>query len=74
MRIDILNLECEILYNYELPSIGAIHSETNEHEVIPAVLEIYSVKSQGIEIINLITKEDLRTMEAEILDGITFRN
>lgn len=74
MKIDILNLECEILYNYELPSIGAIDTGTNEHEVIPAILEIYSVKSKGIEIISLITKEDLQTMEAEILDGITYRN
>jgi len=67
MIIDLINLEVEIEYNFNPPSIGGIH-EDGSQEHFPATVSIYSIISKGIEIISLIHPDQIEQLEAEILE------
>lgn len=64
--IDIINLDVEIEYNFNPPSIGGTHEDGSQEE-IPATVDIYSVKAQGIEIISLIHPDQKEALEEEML-------
>lgn len=64
--IDIINLDVEIEYNFNPPSIGGTHEDGSQEE-IPATVDIYSVKAQGIEIISLIHPDQKEVLEEEML-------
>lgn len=64
--IDIINLDVEIEYNFNSPSIGGTHEDGSQEE-IPATVDIYSVKAQGFEIISLIHPDQKEALEEEML-------
>lgn len=72
--IDLINLEVELRYDYQSPSIGGMYPDTGDQEVIPASITIHSVRSGGIEIISIIPEDQLQIMEEELLEEITKRN
>lgn len=69
--IDIINLDVEIEYNFNPPSIGGTHEDGSQEE-IPATVDIYSIKAQGIEIISLVHPDQLEMLQAEILDDLGY--
>lgn len=71
MKISLIDLEADVEFNYEPADVVSTPADT---EYLPAIISIYSVKVNGIELISLIPKEDLVTMEAQILeeDGLNW--
>lgn len=60
-----LNLDVELEYDYEPPYNNPTPAGT---EYIPGLVTINSVKCNGIEIISLISKDELEIMQNEILE------
>lgn len=63
MKID-LSLDAQIEFEYEAECVN--HTPGGD-EHIPALVTITSVKCKGIELIALISKEELQSMEEQIL-------
>ncbi len=63
-----LNLDVELEYDYESPYNNPTPAGI---EYIPGLVTINSVKCNGIEIISLISKDYLDSMQEEILEEKT---
>lgn len=76
LKLDLIDLDVEVRYDYEPPSTGAI-DENGRTENLPASVIIYSVLAFGdadlppVEIITLIDKDTLEQMEVDVLKKLT---
>jgi len=69
MIITLENLECELKYDYEPPTIGGSHPDGSV-ERLGANVSIYSAICKGVELVTLIEHEQLEAMESKILESL----
>ncbi len=68
-NIDLLGLDVEVMYTYQKADQGGTHPAGGV-EQLPARISIYSVMCKGIDIISLLSSDQLEDMEREILEGM----
>lgn len=67
MKIDLLDLDCEVFYSFESSQPGGSHPHGGV-ENLPPTLTIYMVKCKEIEITKLLSEEQLSEIEEKLLE------
>jgi hypothetical protein len=65
--LNLLDLDVQVEHKFHKPTVGGSH-ESGEREIIPAEVEITSIKTDGIEILPLVPTEDVERFANKILE------
>jgi hypothetical protein len=70
LEITLTDLNVDIEYHYQKPVFGGSYADTGDQEILPAEVDIYSVKCKGIELISLLEPDQLSEMNEKLLEQI----